>query len=157
MKKIIYISIVFLTIALLAGCKKDKKAIAPIQDTISNNFEEYFTDESDTIIPNKDTVATDTVIMKEDKQGNLQPATNEDLNNPQKKFYIIVGSYTKMTNAEKRRDHFTKLGYSAKILPPNGKLNRVAVSEYSDETQARQDLKAYRSKFGDKSFWLLLR
>lgn len=157
MKKLIYIVLCFTIIIGFSNCKKNKKVDTPQQDTLTQSFEEYFTNESDTIVQNTTPPPTDTTIMKEDKQGNLQPATTNDLQNNQKTFFVIVGSYSKKANAEKRKAYFDKQGISCQILSPAGIYNRVAIGQYTDEKTARNELKKYRSQFNDKSFWLLLR
>lgn len=157
MKKLFYIILCFTLIIGLSNCKKSKKVETPQQDTLTQSFEEYFTDESDTIIQNTTPPPTDTTIMKEDKQGNLQPVTTNDLQSNQKTFYIIVGSYSKIANAEKRKAFFEKKGLESQILSPAGIYNRVAIGQYTDEKIARNELKKYRNQFNDKSFWLLLR
>jgi len=157
MKKLIYIILSFIIIIGLSNCKKEKKVENPQQDTLTQSFEEYFTNESDTIAQTTTNPTTDTTIMKEDTKGNLQPATKEDLQSNQKIFYIIAGSYTKISNAEKRKAYFEKQGIQSQILSPSGAYNRLAIGQYTDEKKARQELKKFRTQFNDKSFWLLLR
>lgn len=154
MKKIIYLLIAASLIISFSNCKKNKNKGGDTTDTLSKQFEEYFTDESDTVVAVADTT---TKIMTEDSTGKLKNAEPQDLSKPNKKFYIIVGSYKKIENAQKRVDYFKKLGYKCEIVSPSGIYNRVAIASFDDEKIARQELKKYRQKFNDHSYWLLLK
>lgn len=157
MKKLLYIAVVIFFAFLVTECKKNKnQQQQQQQDTLAQKFEEYFTDESDTVLAQNQQV-TDTTVMKEDNQGNLQPAAPTDIQTPQKKIYIIVGSYRKIENAQKRKQFFEKKGYNCQILPSTGVYNRVAIAEFTDITTARQELKRYRTQLNDRTFWLLLK
>ncbi len=167
MKKLFYILLV-LSITFAAACKKDKKNNHSLnQDTVSlTQYEEFYGDESDdtTEITETEVVATDTaaeeqedVIMLEDTTGNLTPAPEEVIQETNANFYIIVGSYTKISNANNRASYFKKLGYTAEVLPKFGQYNRVSVANFNNEASARTELKNLRKKFNDRTFWLLIR
>jgi len=82
----------------------------------------------------------DDPIMVENNDGNLKPATQNQVDNS-KNFHIIVGSF----------------GYSAEILPKFGEYSRISAVKFNDENSARSELSSLRKKFNDKSFWLLIR
>ena len=174
MKKLFYILLI-LAITFASACKKDKKKSESLnQDTISlTQYEEFYGDESDTtpVINNDeqtnsdDTSITSTAnadteveeIQVEDTTGKLTPATEEVIQQPTANFYIIVGSYTKLSNAQKRADYFKQLGYTAEVLPKFGKYNRVSIANFNNEASARAELKNLRKKFNDRTYWLLIR
>lgn len=183
MKKIIILPILT-AIILLASCKNEKnEALAPTKDTtIYPEYQEY-SDESDMdtlLTENNDIDDIDTQneidtiefqnkeektnnqkennnIMTEDKNGNIKPATETDINQNNKNFYIVIGSYKNINNAKKRTDKLIKKGYSAEILPKFGNLNRVSIAKFNNKKSAREEMKNLRKKFCDNSFWLLCR
>jgi len=163
MKKFFYILII-IALTFSVGCKKDKNenVLTPKQDTIVYpGYEEYYSDESDLddSVEVKDNVVDDvnTDVMIEDTVGNVKPADDVDLSQPGKSFYIIVGSFQNLTNAQKRAEYFKKIGYTAEVLPKFGTYNRVSVAKFNDESSARTELKTLRKKFSDNSYWLLYR
>jgi len=166
MKKLINI-ILILTVFLAFGCKNDNndQALTPNQDTtIYPGYDEY-TDESDidtTIDVNNTTIDSTNIddnatIMVEDTIGNVQPATDTDMGQTDKNFYIIVGSYQNIGNAQIRMQYFKNQGYTAEVLAKFGTYNRVSVAKFNEEGSARDELKSLRTKYNDNTFWLLLR
>ncbi len=164
MKKLIYIFLIAI-IGLSLGCKrgktKDDTALKPQKDTsIYPGYEEFYSDESDmdsdTVAVAQNTTTTNDEIMVEDTVGNIQPATPKQVSNS-KSFYIIVGSFKKQSNANKKLNFFKRKGYTAEILPKYGEYNRVSAANFNAETSARAELKSLRKKFHDKTFWLLIR
>lgn len=152
---------------LSLSCKRDKNkndgALIPQKDTsIYPGYEEFYSDESgndsDSVAVDVNQVEANTndQIMVEDQTGKIKPATENQVNNS-KNFYIIIGSFKNETNAQKKLDYYKKIGYTAEILPKFGDYNRVSAVSFNDETSARAELKNLRSKFNDKSFWLLIR
>ena len=168
MKKIIYIFLItILTVSYSCNRNKDKndQVLTPQKDTsIYPGYDEFYTDESDikqdtTLIIADDTNKTPEVeepIMVENNDGNLKPATQNQVDNS-KNFHIIVGSFKKAENAQKKLDYFKKIGYSAEILPKFGEYSRISAVKFNDENSARSELSSLRKKFNDKSFWLLIR
>ncbi|MBN2892837.1 MAG: SPOR domain-containing protein [Bacteroidales bacterium] len=124
--------------------------------TVNNDQNENLQDSTKIEIIANNPVVNDNVMV-EDEQGNPVPATNDDLGDQSKNFYIVVGSYKKEENAQQRKEYFKKQGYAAEVLPKFGSYNRVSVASFNDETSARNELKALRSKYKDPSFWLLYR
>lgn len=169
MKKLIYLLLI-ISLTFTFACKKDKddkQGLTPKKDTtIYPGYQEFTTDESglppDTNknVSNEVTINNDVkneTVMVEDDKGNLKPATNEDLNKTGNSFYIIVGSFKKDKNAQERANYFIKMNYQAQVLPKFGEYNRVAIANYTTESEARTELKNFRTKFNDKSVWLLAR
>ena len=166
MKKIGLLLIVA-SLLVLGACKKKEAQQPQNQDTTEYPGYEYmYTDESDGDTAVVDTSAqTDTIgttsednttILKEDTTGKTTPANETEIKQANY-IYLIVGSYKKYSNAEKRVNAFRKMGFDAQILPKYGQYNRVAAAKFTDEATARKKLKQMRSSFKDKSFWLLIR
>lgn len=169
MKKLLIITLVF-AIFFAFGCKDDNatdpSALTPKHDTtVYPGYEEFYTDQSDVDSSDNsnntfvDTTANndDEPIMVEDTIGNIQPATNTDIDQSGNNFYIIVGSYQNVNNAQIRMQYFKNQGYTAEILPKFGTYNRVSIAKFNQENSAREELKRLRAKYNDNSFWLLLR
>lgn len=144
---------------------KNNEVLTPQKDTsIYPGYDEFYTDESDieqdtTVVIANDTNKTpeqDDPIMVENNDGDLKPATQNQVYNS-KNFHIIIGSFKKAGNAQKRLDYFKKIGYSAEMLPKFGEYSRVSAVKFNDESSARAELNSLRKKFNDKSFWLLIR
>ena len=165
MKKIGLLLIIASLLAL-GACKKKEAQQPKKQDTTDYPGYEYmYSDESDgdTAVVDTtaqtqttDTAQTQTTILKEDTTGKTTPANETEIKQANY-IYLIVGSYKKYSNAEKRLNAFHKIGYDAQILPKYGQYNRVAAAKFTNETTARTKLKQMRTSFKDRSFWLLIR
>lgn len=72
------------------------------------------------------------------------------------RFYIIVGGYTTLLNAEQTRARLVKKENDVKIiLPPTEKdLHRVSVADFNDPASAQKQLQKYRKIYGN-SVWVL--
>ncbi len=168
MKKILF-ALLSVMVFFLFACKDDenKNNQTNTKDTINYpNYEEFTADDNQQnqnknntlIIEDTTSVVTpNDNVMVEDNQGNTVPATNEELNDQNKNFYIVVGSYKKQDNAQIRMTYFKNMGYTAEVLPLFGQYYRVSVANFNEETTARTELKNLRTKFKDPSFWLLYR
>jgi len=163
MKRVIVI-IVALTFLGISCKKKKVEALTPIKEDTPSiaNYEFMDTNEigDDTVVVANKKVDTDTTkiieIVSEDTTGKISTATNKQINTADY-IYVIVGSYTKLENATKRKIYFNKLGYKSEVLPKYGNYNRVTIARFESETEARTKLREYRKKFNDKSYWLLIR
>ncbi len=173
MKKILTLVLAF-SLLFAFGCKKNQKNNTGVQNQVDTTtypgYEEFTVDNNtqntDTLVTNvaeNDTVNTNNQkdslenVMVEDQNGNPVPANQNDLNDKTKNFYVIVGSFKNDANAQKRVAYFKQQGYAAEILPKFGAYNRVAVAGFNEEASARAELKTLKSKYKDKSYWLLLR
>lgn len=170
MKKIL--TFVFaISLIFTFGCKDDTNNASNQNNdtTLYPGYEEFTVDdntknnEKDTSELNimqeepENTEPTNDNVMVENDEGTPVPATNEDLEDETKSFYIIVGSYEKDQNAQEKMKQFKKEGYAAQVLPKFGKHNRVSVVSFNDEKAARAELKTLRAKYKDSSYWLLYR
>jgi cell division septation protein DedD len=164
MKKIFYI-LFALAISFSFACKKNKKqdqqTLVPQKDTaVYPGYEEFYSDESDmgsdSSSLSSDTSKSNDQVMVEDTAGNVKPATPKDIQKS-KNFFVIVGSFKKYQNAQKKLNYLKKIGYAAEILPKFGEYNRVSAASFNNETSARNELKKLRKKFKNNTFWLLIR
>lgn len=72
----------------------------------------------------------------------------------QERFYIVVGSFKKFSNAQNLSNYFEKEGYKPMILPKVNGYNRVAISSYIEKANAQKAVKRARNKYGDLTFWI---
>ena len=171
MKKLIFL-VFSISLIFVFGCGNDDENNSgnSAQDTtLYPGYEEFSADDANEftedmseteVAPVEETVIeeeTNDNVMVENEVGEPVPATNEDLNDASKSFYIVVGSYQNIDNAQKRMKYFQKLGYIAEVLPKFGAYNRVSVASFNEENAARDELKLARNKFNDPSYWLLYR
>lgn len=103
-------------------------------------------------------------IMVETKEGLKKESdapivTEEIKKSATKRYYIIGGSFKEFNNAENMDAFFKKEGYKSLVLAKVAGYNRVAVSSYLEEANARNAIKKLRTKYTDKKieFWLLLK
>ena len=119
---------------------------------------EYPTNDDIAVDTNEVNTDTDTTsVMVEDDKGNLTPKDEEVYveDNTNHNYYVIVGSFKTYANAEKCNKIYTKKGYKPVILEKVGQYNRVSAAYFNEEGDARNELKALRKKFKNKTFWLL--
>jgi len=146
------ISVLFLlVIAILTiscDCKNNKKTAANKDTVILPVYEDY-----KAVVDSTEIKTKDETVFVDDKDGNLKPLTDET----GKKFYIIVGSFKAVKNAEKLMKHFKENGFNAEILPKTNEYNRVAVASFDTKDAAKAELKNVRKDYNDASFWLFLK
>ena len=112
-----------------------------------------------TVIESNEDISKDNIqeqVLTEDKSGNLVPETTETHNDTDK-FYIVAGSFTLYSNAQKQNKKLSGMGFDSKILEPYGQYNRVTVGEFATREAARAALPGLRSKIKDQTLWLLKR
>ena len=69
-------------------------------------------------------------------------------------YYIIVGSYEKMENAQIHFNNLKGQGHSPEIIKSNGRY-RVSLSKFSDRNRALRELERLRREKPTESVWLL--
>jgi cell division septation protein DedD len=161
---------------------KDNEIIDATIDTSQNyaSYEEFVTDGSDDGIAaadssdKKDMVFIDPtdeiqidppVVKKEEvkkeqkkevkKEVKKEPVIEkENAKGHELRFYIVVGSFKNYSNAQNLNAYFKTKGYSPLILPKENGYNRVAVSSYPQEADAREAIQKLRKEHNDLTFWL---
>ncbi len=72
----------------------------------------------------------------------------------QKRYYVVVGSFTKYTNAQNLNNYFEQKGYHPMILPKVNGYNRVAISSYIEKANAKKAVTKLRVEYNDLTFWI---
>ncbi|MEN8119536.1 MAG: SPOR domain-containing protein [Bacteroidota bacterium] len=72
----------------------------------------------------------------------------------QKRFYVVVGSFKKFSNAQNLNKYFEQKGYHPMILPVVNGYNRVAISSYIEKANAKKAVTKLRNEYNDLTFWI---
>ncbi len=74
-----------------------------------------------------------------------------------KNYYLIVGSFTKLENANRFKQQLISEGYTnAGILLNDPTKKRVYISGYDSLEQAIEAYKQYKNRYPDRGIWLLI-
>lgn len=71
-----------------------------------------------------------------------------------KTYYIIVGSFGKMENAQKMIDKYKERGYNPEVIK-GGSMFRVSISRTTDKIKSLNDLNTFKSDYPTESAWIL--
>lgn len=85
-------------------------------------------------------------------------AQQEDASKYQGKFFVIIGSFSSMDNANRYKQELTPQGFTPIVLRSETGYYRVCVNAYNDEAMARQRIQEIRTeypKYADT--WLLIK
>ena len=95
---------------------------------------------------------TNKIVVKEEKVKML------DVENEQFKYYVIIGSFRVLENAQNYKKQLISEGFTPVLMENENGLYRVSVAAYNDEAEARQRIAEIRSKYNKYSdVWLLIR
>ncbi len=86
--------------------------------------------------------------VKENTVEKESPKTHEQ------RFYIVVGSFKKYSNAQNLNAYFKTKGYKPIILPKANGYNRVAILSFPGEAEARTKIQKLRVEHNDLTFWI---
>lgn len=145
MKALNILALVFVVLAI--GCKTQK--IAPKPEPIT----------SETTVKSSATASTaakaSNVNLKEER---VTAAKGEASDLGSKRFYIIIGSFGVVENAQKFKKQLMSEDFFPGILVNEAGLYRVSVNSYDDEATARTRISDIRQKFPKYSdVWLLVK
>lgn len=71
-----------------------------------------------------------------------------------KTYYIIVGSFEKIENAQKLIDKYKEQGYTPEVIK-GGSMFRVSISRTTDKSKSLSDLNKFKSDNPTESAWVL--
>lgn len=71
-----------------------------------------------------------------------------------KTYYIIVGSFGKIENAQKLIDKYKERGYNPEVIKGNN-MFRVSISRTTDKSKSLSDLNKFKSDNPNESAWIL--
>ncbi|MHC1703647.1 MAG: SPOR domain-containing protein [Tenuifilaceae bacterium] len=103
----------------------------------------------------KDTIklkVNQTITDKNEKKAALyyeEPKPQEN-----KTFYLIVGSFGKMENAQKLSENYSQKGFNTEIIEGNN-MFRVSLLKTLDKSEALRELNKFRSENPNEAVWVL--
>ncbi len=128
----------------------------------SNNVDNTNSNEtnSDNTEINNDTTKTDNTEIKTDdeiiKDADIDVITPDNLGNGYKNYYLIVGSFKRKSNADRRVQELKTQGYIGEIVKKDGKLYRIAIGGYDTAQEAVEAYKQYLTANRNADIWLLI-
>ena len=143
-------------------------------DSLAYGGDNEFIDESDNdfnpvdstanmVMPDENTEMTQVNEQEETKPAIIEESKTEVKEEPIKKeepkvhearFYVVVGSFKKYSNAQNLKNYFEKEGYMPMILPKVNEYNRVAIASYVEKANAKKAVTHLRNKYNDLTFWI---
>lgn len=144
MKLVTIISLVVLLSMMFSSCASFKK---PGTTSFEESESPYVKEE---VKPKVE--ETNKIVVKEEKVKML------DVENEQFKYYVIIGSFRVLENAQNYKKQLISEGFTPVLMENENGLYRVSVAAYNDEAEARQRIAEIRSKYNKYSdVWLLIR
>lgn len=139
------------------GCDKnisEKLQPESIRDSVISKNEEPKT-ELTIITESVNSIPPDVVTKSnENKSDSLQSIDNLKID-PNKKFYIITGSFKNRDNAVKFIESLKSKGFDPELIEHNSNgSNRVSIGYYFSKEEAKEVLSKYRKEFDQKA-WIL--
>ncbi len=135
--------LVLLVVVLAVGCKTQK--IAPKPEPVQQESSE----------PSVSGTQSAPVTAKEEK---VSAAKGEAADYGNKRFYVILGSFSVYENAQNFKNQLMQEDFYPGILVNENGLYRVSVNSFDDETAARSRVAEIRQKFTKYSdVWLLIK
>jgi nucleoid DNA-binding protein len=71
-----------------------------------------------------------------------------------KLYYLIVGSFGKLENAQKLAERYNQRGFKTEIIQGNS-MFRVSISQSSDKNKAISEFNKFRNNYPNESIWVL--
>lgn len=112
-------------------------------------------------------VKTDSALVKKDSLNSKIEQNIDDKNvkktalyyeepkvQDSKTYYLIVGSFGKIENAQKLSDTFKQKGFNPEIIQ-GGNMFRVSIGKTTDKNKALSDFNKYRTDYPNQSIWIL--
>ena len=132
-----------------------------LSDTSSTemSYESTQRDSVEVIELNTETTEPETIEINTTEPNNTQVnETNntetQSVKSTQKRYYIVAGSFNKYHNAVKLDQFFKSKGYYSMVLPKMNTYNRVAISSFEEEANARKKIMELKNQYKEIDFWL---
>lgn len=171
MKYISLFAIIFAALMITAcGAKEEETQDLPKNNNIvdieedTTDYPMFYPEDEEVINPADSSTEENMKYAENTKEEQIDPPVKEEVTKEpvvkeettvhKKRFYIVVGSFKKYSNAQKLHKYFKDKGYFPLILPKVNEYNRVAISSYVEEANARKAIKKLRIDHNDLTFWL---
>ena len=123
--------------------------INPVDSTLQENLD--YPDNTTELLVDPPVEEKEEIVVEEVKE---TPVVVKEEKVHQKRYYVVVGSFTKYTNAQNLNNYFEKKGYHPMILPKVNGYNRVAISSYIEKANAKKAVTKLRTEYNDLTFWI---
>lgn len=145
---------VLLSFIAFAGCGAMEDRIKensddPVTDVPVDNGNELGLDDQN---DNPVVIEPDEEELVVDDSDSLEETVTET----SKKYFIIGGSFKEFQNAEELYNELSKQGKDTEILPKYQEFNRVVISSFDNEAEARAELNRLRAQRNNNDLWLLI-
>jgi len=127
----------------------DDTEINPVDSTLQENMD--YPDNTNEVLVDPPVVEKEETVVEEVKE---TPVVKEEVKVHQKRYYVVVGSFKKFSNAKNLNKYFEQKGYRPMILPVVNDYNRVAISSYIEKTNAKKAVEKLRKEYNDLTFWI---
>ena len=127
---------------------ENNEDVNPVDSTLQEDF--HYPDKTDEV--QVDPIIIDekeTTVVEETKE---KPVVKTEVH--VKRFYVVVGSFKKFSNAQNLNKYFEQKGYHPMILPKVNEYNRVAISSYLEKANAKKAVSKLRAEYNDLTFWI---
>ena len=133
------------------------KATAIIKDTLNSSTpsQKQVIASIDSSLNKKDSIRSK--VEKEILSNNVKKTAlsyEEPKKQDSKMYYLIVGSFEKIENAQKLSEKFTQKGYKVEIIQ-GVNMYRVSINQFSDKNLAIAEFNKFHSQNPNESVWLL--
>lgn len=133
------------------------KTTAIIKDTLNSSTpsQKQVIASIDSSLNKKDSIRSK--VEKEILSNNVKKTAlsyEEPKKQDSKMYYLIVGSFEKIENAQKLSEKFTQKGYKVEIIQ-GVNMYRVSINQFSDKNLAIAEFNKFHSQNPDESVWLL--
>ncbi|MBN1251021.1 MAG: SPOR domain-containing protein [Bacteroidales bacterium] len=178
MKNII-LSLTFIAALILSSCgakeetrekiNDDKEFVDETQDTTNYpDYEEFVSDGVGEEINPVDSSTVETMNYNENSKEELvsekeqpkeikkevKPVVKEAPKVHETRYYVVVGSFKKFSNAQNLSTYFKQKGYYPLILPKVNDYNRVAITSFVEKPNAKRAIEKLRKEHNDLTFWI---
>lgn len=154
MKSINYFLLILFVFAVSCSSMEERIKKKKENNIVEENNDKNYNDAND-YLNNED---SDVVLIDNNDNTTTNNTTNNVDNtntNPNKKFYIIGGSFKEYNNAQKLYKKLKRKHSDTEIMEPSNEFNRVVISVHNTEAEARRAMTMLRAERNDNTIWLL--
>jgi cell division protein FtsN len=153
-------SLIVLIILIMVGCKTQKIAPKPqpvAQETVAPSTPAPPPPSTTKTIPSttENAIKAAPISSKEER---FSAATGETADYGSNRFFVILGSFSVLENAQRLKATLTTEGFQPIIVQNEGGMYRVCGNGFAQEGEARARITEVRMKFPKYSdIWLLIK
>jgi cell division protein FtsN len=148
-------SLILLCVVMIVGCKTQK--IAPKPKPVAQETAAPSTPATTPTAPSS-TAKTIKAAPISSKEERFSAATGETADYGSNRFFVILGSFSVLENAQRLRETLITEGFKPIIVKNESGMYRVCGNSFAQESEARARIAEVRGKFSKYSdIWLLIK